>query len=389
MNYLNEMWVKSMNLYIVENNINIMGGVERIVSTLANSFIKKNYNVNVISLYKTREEPFYEYDSMVIREYFTSNLRKKCIIHIPNSVIIRHKIKKICKKINENDIVIFGRVEVACDFLPYLKTKNIIVRDAIQYYHYKKSTIRIMKRYFNEKVRLFIVSSSESLNTYLEKLGLKNMKKIYNPLGIKPINNFKIDNKKILAVGRYDLQKGFENLIRACNFVLKKNKDWSLEIVGIGNNTEKLKEYVDNEIKDRVIFNSGVKNVVSKLNEAGIFVMTSRYEGYANALVEALACGVPAISYNWLLGVDDIINNGKNGIIVNLKDRFEYAKGIDMEEDILNLSDAILMMINDNEKRLKMSKEAEKIFESRDVEKIISIWQKEIEEVIKNECADN
>ena len=374
-----------MKIYIVDNNIDEMGGVERILSTIANRLSKEHYDVNVISIYKTKNTPFFEYDTTIKRNYFVEIMNCNKVIHKPNRFTIKRKIKELCKEIQEDDIVIFGRVEVSIRFLPYLKNNNVIVRDAIHYFHYNYKIRALMKKYFNKKVKLFIVSSDESMKVYNEKLKLNNMKKIYNPLGIIPKVNYNSDCKKIVAVGRYDSQKGFENLIKACNIVLKNKQDWNLEIVGVGNKSGLLEQYIENDIRNRVILNSGEKDIVSKLNEAGIFIMTSRYEGYANALVEAMACGVPPISYDWLLGADDIINDGENGSIVKLKDRFAYARGKDCEEDINSLAKQIEYLIENEELREKYSLEAAKITESRNPENIIEIWKSEIENVIRSE----
>lgn len=386
-----------MSIFLFEEGIDRMGGVERIISTLANELIKK-YKVNVISFYKTRECPFFNYNDEITinylskkkdikeKRYFKNKLlyyMLRCIQKVKERIYLTHKIKNIIKNITDEDVVIFGRVDVAIKVLPYLKKcKKAIVRDAIHLEYQKEKVKKQIKKIFPGKVNLLIVSSDESIDTYKKYLRDDNIniKKIYNPLGIAPVQKNNIDSKTIIAVGRYSFQKGFENLIKAYKYVKKEYPDWKLKIVGNNYDDDNFKKQISElGIGDGVILANNTTNIVEQLNDSSIFVMTSRYEGYANALVEALACGVPSISYNWLQGANEIIQNDYNGTLVELINRYDYARGIDNEQDIINLSKAIIELIEDKEKYDRYSKNAVRINETRDKQLIISKWIKEIE----------
>lgn len=385
------------SIYLFEEGIDRMGGVERIISTLANELIKK-YKVNVISFYKTRECPFFDYNDKVTinylskkkdmkeKRYFKNKLLYyilRCIQKIKDKIYLTYKIEDVIKDITDEDVVIFGRTDVAIKVLPHLEScKKVIVRDAIHLEYQKERVKKKIRKIFPGKVNLLIVSSDESIDTYKKYLKDDNIniKKIYNPLGIVPIQKNNIDSKTIIAVGRYSFQKGFENLIKAYSYIRKEYPDWKLKIVGNNDNDTNFKKQIGElGIKDGIILANNTKNIVEQLNDSSIFVMTSRYEGYANALVEALACGVPSISYNWLQGANEIIQNDYNGTLVELINRYDYAKGIDNEQDIINLSNAVIELINDREKYDRYAKNAVKINETRDTQLIISKWIKEIE----------
>lgn len=389
----NEIENAKKNIVIIEDNINLMGGVERIVATLANDLINDN-NVEVISKYKEGIEPFFEYDNNIKRTYMvevkkiSSKIKKRNLLFYIIRIFEKQYekiratilIKKYCKYINTKDVIIFGRVNVATDFLKYIEaSKKIIVRDAIHLKNHSQLTIKKLKKYFPRKVDKFIVSSNESMETYKKFFGSKqvNLEKVYNPLGIEIKHGYRYENKKVIAIGRFDKQKGFENLIKAFKLVIKKHPDWKLELVGDGNYKKVYEKLIFELNLEKNVFLIGkTKNITKTLNEASIYVMTSRYEGYANSLVEAIACGVPSISYDWLMGVEDIIKDNENGLIVKLKNREDYYYGNkEYEEDIINLAERINYLIENEEIAKYLSGNAIEIIKTRNIEYILKKWR--------------
>lgn len=388
---------KKTRVYIFEEGIDRMGGVERVISTLANNLVD-DYEVNMVSFYKTRNKCFFNYNNDVKIEYLTNQLNKmsdkyktktikyyfwRVLEKIKDYIILNNRIAEKSNEIANNDVIICGRIDVALRVIPFLDSyKKIIVRDAIHYKYQKKSVQNKIIKLFPNKVNTFIVSSEESKNIYLEKFPNNSIKmvKIYNPLGIKPVVKYNYNNKEIISVGRYSEQKGYENLLNAFKIVNKKKNDWKLKI--LGSTDKKLQSLVDSlSLNNNVELVSGNNDVVSELNSASIFVMTSRYEGYANALVEAMACGVPSITYNWYCGAEDIIDNGNDGIIVPLCNRDDYANGNNNIIDVENLAKEILNLINHKELCDKFSKNAaKKINETRNTNTIINYWKKEIQD---------
>ena len=382
-----------MKILFIDYCVDVAGGVERVINCLANEMVADN-EVKVLSQYKFTRDSFFEYDKRVKKEYlcdrmhdrFKKNVRSKFLSKIDNGfyrIGEKNSIRKYLAKNKDVDVIVFGRIFMALRFVPVLKEMGIrpkiIVRDAIHFFDLKKRHVKLMKKYFPSMVDCLIVSSDESAKVYRSKLGSNNVriKKIYNPIGIDPVVGYNFSNKAVVSIGRMDDdQKGFTNLIRAFCLVNKKHPDWVLRIYGDG--CYKI-------VYDKIIRELGasefieilpsVKDVVKVLNEASIFVLASRYEGYANILVEAMVCGVPSISYNWLMGVDEIIEDQKNGIVVKLKDRFAYASGINNMIDCERLAVAISAYIEDSNKAKLYSKNSIKIAESRNIKDIINKWK--------------
>lgn len=386
----------SSKVYIFEEGVDRMGGVERVVSTLANELSSSN-NIEVVSFYKTREEEFFEYKDLVKLNYLTVQKHRKSekvtfksslyyffriIEKITDYIILNMKLTEKCEEITSNDIVICGRIDVAIKIIPFIEeSKKIIVRDAIHFNYYNELTKRKIIKIL-PKVTVLIVSSDESKKIYEKLFVNSNLKieKIYNPLGIEPKIGYSFKNRTIIAIGRMSSQKGYNNLLKAFKIVNEKYSDWKLKI--LGSTDKELQNYINElDIKNNVILENGKSDVVPELNASSIYVMTSRYEGYANALVEAMACGVPSITYNWLCGSEEIITNKKDGIIVKLQDREKYASGLDYDKDVKNLANSIIYLIEHEHVCKDYSTiAAEKINQTRNKNVIINKWREIINE---------
>lgn len=384
-----------MKVLFVDESINRIGGVERVISTLANR-LSFNNEVEVVSVYKSTNSPFYNYNENIkisylidSRKYKTNKLKSKNLKYyffrifekLKDKVILNKRINKIILNFNDYDVIIFGRVFTAIDFLCRFKNSvkaKIIVRDAIHLEYYSNEIKNKMKALFPKYVNKFIVSSDESINAYKQFFCDNNeleIVKIYNPLGIMPKVGYKFSNKTIISIGRLDDQKGYDNLIKAFALISNKYNDWKLKIYGNGNYAKYLEKLVSShKLEDQVEILPSVKDVVKIFNESSIFVLPSRYEGYANVLVEAMACGIPSISYDWFMGVEEIINNNINGFIVKLKNRKDYFNGISCNEDIENLAKKIEYVINNPVVCSKISTNACKIVDTRNIEYILNKW---------------
>ncbi|MCH2244480.1 MAG: glycosyltransferase, partial [Crocosphaera sp.] len=146
---------------------------------------------------------------------------------------------------------------------------------------------------------------------------------------------------------------------------------WSLIILGEGSfrsELECLSQSLD--IVNSVHFLGRVKNPYEYLQQADIFVMSSRFEGFPNALCEAMACGLPVISTDCPSGPPEIIRDGIDGILVK-------------NEDIEALAKAMTTLISDEEKRQKLGNAAKEITQRFDLDKIMGMWGSELNNVTR------
>jgi glycosyltransferase involved in cell wall biosynthesis len=188
-----------------------------------------------------------------------------------------------------------------------------------------------------------------------KKTGAKNIKVIPNPVHV--INtDISLKKKQIVTVGRLSREKGHIILIRA--FAAMEQNDWYLHIVGDGKERPSLENEVRKfGIQERVIFHGQIKNFHQILGESSIFVLPSFYEGFPNALLEAMSVPLACISSDCIAGPGDIIQNGKNGILV--------ATG-----DVNKLIEALNLLTTDSILREQLASEAIKVREIYNFETI-------------------
>jgi glycosyltransferase involved in cell wall biosynthesis len=160
--------------------------------------------------------------------------------------------------------------------------------------------------------------TEEDRATFQELLGPK-VKVMCIPNGIFHVPGGWPDqqSKVVVAAGRYEYQKGFSLLIRAWEHVAEKHPDWQLRIFGHGNRRAHLQEIIDSyRLGDHVRLMGYAQQLDRELAASAFFVLSSRYEGFPMVLLEAMAAGLPAVSYDCLTGPRDLIDPNRNGFLV-------------------------------------------------------------------------
>ncbi|PKO57854.1 MAG: glycosyltransferase family 4 protein, partial [Betaproteobacteria bacterium HGW-Betaproteobacteria-18] len=177
-----------------------------------------------------------------------------------------------------------------------------------------------------------IVSQSESNALELVRdfhVAPGRVRVIRNPLDIERIGQLAAEpvvspatvgrpgRKRLLAVGRLGEEKRFAALIRVFSSLTKSAPDWELVILGEGPERDELEEYVRRLGLEEAVFLPGhVGNVSDWFRSADLYVLTSRFEGFPNALLEAMAHGLPAVAVDCLTGPRDIIRPEVDGLLV-------------------------------------------------------------------------
>ena len=132
--------------------------------------------------------------------------------------------------------------------------------------------------------------------------------------------------RTFLACGRFDKLKGFSRLIAIFDGLKERLPNWDLVIVGDGEDRELLEAQVAQaKLEYRVFFPGWVADMESAFRSADVFVFPSVSEGFALVLAEAMACGLPCISYDCKVGPSEIIRDGLDGVLVPVGDEAAFA----------------------------------------------------------------
>lgn len=171
-------------------------------------------------------------------------------------------------------------------------------------------------------------------------------------------------NKRVIAVGRLDYQKGFDRLIQAWKLVQHTGKftDWKLDIFGQGEWREMLQQMIDKaELQNTVCLNRPTKQIGEEYVKSDMLVMSSNYEGFPMVMIEAMVCGLPVVSFDYKCGPKDIIQPGINGLLVP-------------NGDIQALADAMMKVMEDEAYRKMLSLNARKVVDTYSEQAVMAQW---------------
>ena len=187
---------------------------------------------------------------------------------------------------------------------------------------------------------------------------------------ISPSALYQSERQLLLAVGRLDAQKGFDWLIEAFSNLADKHPDWDLVILGEGSLRTTLEEQVrESGLEHRIFLPGRAGNIGEWYESADLYVMSSRFEGFPNTLVEAMAHGLAAVSFDCDTGPRDIIRHELDGLLVP-------------PGNVAELTAALDRLMSDALTRQRFAERAVEVRERFSMERIAGMWEKLFEEIL-------
>lgn len=161
---------------------------------------------------------------------------------------------------------------------------------------------------------------------------ISNIKIIPNPLTSYPkeLSNLPKDHNRIISIGRLTSVKRFDRLIDSFALICNHNPFWHIDIFGEGSDRKDLMERISQlGLSDRIIIHQPTNDIYAEIQKSQLLAMTSESEGFALVLIEAMACGVPCISFNCPYGPGEIIEHDKNGLLIENGNIQEFANKLE------------------------------------------------------------
>lgn len=336
----------------------VCGGAERVISILSSEFAKK---FDQVKIFIWLDKPvFYHIDSSVE----IINITEECKSNNLFSKMIWFR-KYI--KMNPSDVILSflakSSIPVIYSTL-FLTPKKIIAE--------RNDPRKLKGGYLMRKFRDFtynfadgILEQTNNNKNYFKGKKLSKTSVIYNPVFMdtnlvgSALNAAK--TKTIVNVGRLEPQKDQETLIKAFAILHKKHPDYQLHIYGEGNERKKLESLIDNlNLSEYIILKGSTENIFESIKSAKAFILTSKFEGMPNALIEAMCLGLPCISTK-VSGATDLIIDNMNGKLVDIG-------------NVNQIASAIISLIEDDEHSFTLGNNATRLYQKLNVSIISKEW---------------
>ena len=356
------------------------GGMERVLYNKVKYFSEQmHWDVTVVTTDQHNRLPFYPFPESVRMidlgiNYSEDNV-KRTFGKIYGYLKKRKKHRRLLEKLlmQEKADIVVSLYPSESSFIPYIKDGSRKVLEI----HYCKffrlqygrkgllGAIDKWRTWQDERIvrrfDKFVVLTNEDRGYWGN---LPNIEVIPNAAMFVADRYSDVSVKRVIAVGRLDYQKGFDRLIQAWEIVNKSGKydDWRLDIFGQGYWKDMLQGMIDKKgLNGSAFINKPTKNIGDEYADSSMLVMSSNYEGFPMVMIEAMACGLPVVAFDFKCGPKDIIRNEENGLIIH-------------NGDIKALADGIMKLMEDTENRKRMSLNARKIVDTYSEKAVMEKW---------------
>ena len=358
------------------------GGMERVLTMKANYFADHfGYDITIILTDGEDKPIFYPLSDKVkvinlnigFEELWTCSFIKKIVIYLKKQYLYKKMLKKELMRIRPDITVSMLRREI--NFINEIKdgSKKIgeIHINRANFRNFESKDDNLIKKLFAKvwmndltnklkKLDRFVVLTEKDKEAWVE---LDNVCVIPNPLSFIPQNISKLTEKRVIAVGRYCHEKGYDLLLKAWCIVQNSIADWRLEVFGEGDRSQ-YEEMISslNIDRHRCILHGRSSNIQDEFEKSSLAVCSSKFEGFGLVITEAMSCGLPVVSFDCPWGPRAIIHDGEDGLLVE-------------NGNVEKLADAIIWMIQHPEMRSKMATKAIENVQRFSIEKIAEKWK--------------
>ena len=380
-----------MKIYYIYTALVTKGGADRVIAEKANWLAEHGHDVAIITDTQMGREPVFPLSQKVrlidLAIDFSKEYGHGFIMRIVMYYKLMHQYRQKMTEVlmhDRPDIVIttlgrdisfitkikdgskkIGEAHTTKHFIRnfhLLEQRNIIFRYLTKYFRWD------MDREVN-RLDALVVLTSQDQHDWGKKIPVYV---IPNSYPFYPDIPSTCENKQAIIVGRYNSAKGYNYLVDAWKLVHQRHPDWIINIFGSGEYENDIRHRIHDEgLQDVIIMNPPTDRIMEEYLRSSIYVMSSVFEGFAMVLLEAMACGLPCVSFDCPYGPRNVITNGEDGILV------EYLNS-------QALADNICKLIENKDLRMEMGNKGRRNVLRFSRETIMPQWVELFESVIKN-----
>ena len=371
-------------LYQIHSTYN-PGGMERVLLNKVRYLVEeKGWDVTVVTTDQHGRPSFYPFPDGVkmidLGINYSDDNGRPFVQKLTGYIRRRQEHKKRLKALLEKE-----RIDIVdcfypgeCSFVPGLKDGSRKVMELHQsklfHHQYNRSGLMgladkaraLMDERLVRKFDRFVVLTQEDMQMWGDMPGIRVIPNAASFIAEKYSD---CSQKRVIAVGRLDYQKSFDRLIQVWEKMHQQMPEWRLDIFGQGEWKDMLQRMIDERgLEASVNLNAPTKDIGKEYSESSMIVMSSHYEGFPMVMIEAMACGLPAVCFDFKCGPRDIIIEGENGLIVP-------------DGDIDGLAEAMVRLMRDDELRKRMGENAKKVVEKYSEDRVMGLWVNLYEEI--------
>jgi glycosyltransferase involved in cell wall biosynthesis len=362
-------------IVIVTLDFTLQGGIERVVSLLANSFNDSGVDVKVVSLFKKHQYASYRLNPCVELVYmsdsaFTVNGFKAKIISYYS---LFSNILKLTIKSEGVILSTLTNISCALGLFKFFNTKlKFIAAEHSQYFAHG-SIIRRLRKFFYKKADAVVTLTENDAALFSEFIPDNKLFVINNPVSFACSHSSSLVYKKLVSIGRLVPVKGYLKLVEALVPFFTKYPDWVFHLYGEGELRSALEAKITSlSLESNIILKGFSTNLSADIVNSSIYLCSSETEAFPMSFLEAFSAGIPVVSVDCPVGPKEIINDGYNGLLLGRAHMFT------------DFSQAFTYLIENTDVYKKMSMNTILSAEKYSISNINQQWLSLFQNTVKN-----
>ena len=342
------------------------GGAQRVIADLAAQWVAKGWQVAILTLNGSVRPSFYPLDERIEQRHVNADTTR---CRPDETLRVLFRLRRAVLSGKPDAVVSFlDPANILVLLVSRLSGVPVIVSErASPVWAPMSPRLEFLKRRLYPRASAIVFQTRDVRRYYLRRYNLRserscvipNPARPSRPLGAAP----RLPRPSVAAMGRLVFQKGFDLLLDAFARIAPDFPEWCLTIAGEGDDRAALEAQCrERGLTDRVRLPGLTVDADGLLAQADVFVLSSRYEGFPNVLVEAMAAGCAAVAFDCDYGPRDILRHGVDGILVP-------------PGDVGALAAALASLMSDQELRTALGNHAMGVTERLSRERIAGQWE--------------